>query len=224
MTGQLADALNQGLKIEGLAHITIATRLFGQCPVLAPGSRGHHDHRQVPEATRLANFPQGLDTVLHRHFHIQQHHIGQAMSTVEQIDGHHAVFRGHGLHTYSVQLTGRHHPLGARVINHQCQQASFFRPFYRDSGDATGIHTADQQVEVQGNDSVTVCRGGGAREAGLSRLFLHAHRLRLRHPVGGSRVRVEAPLPVSLAQVLGALGLSEGFAQSPAGRDAGARR
>lgn len=42
---------------------------------------------------------------------------------------------------------------------------------------------------------------------GLRRLALHAHRLRLPHPVTGEPVEVEAPLPPDLAGPLSAMGL-----------------
>jgi len=40
------------------------------------------------------------------------------------------------------------------------------------------------------------------RPAGLKRLFLHAARLELRHPVTGSKLKFEAPLPADLSTVL----------------------
>lgn len=45
------------------------------------------------------------------------------------------------------------------------------------------------------------------RARGLQRLFLHASSLRFQHPVNGQPVRVLAPLPQPLAEVLVALGL-----------------
>jgi len=87
------------------------------------------------------------------------------------------------------------------------------------------VHAASLGMPIAGDTKYgDRGRDRGAREAGLSRLFLHAHRLGLRHPVGGSRMRVEAPLPLSLAKVLGALGLSGGALETATGRDAGARR
>jgi len=38
---------------------------------------------------------------------------------------------------------------------------------------------------------------------GLKRLFLHAERLEVPHPETGARVRLEAPLPPELVDVLG---------------------
>lgn len=43
---------------------------------------------------------------------------------------------------------------------------------------------------------------GGAEEPGLSRFFLHAVSLAVKHPVTGETVRVESPLPPELAKVL----------------------
>lgn len=43
------------------------------------------------------------------------------------------------------------------------------------------------------------------RQLGLTRLFLHAARLEFRHPLGGQRMRVEAPLAPELARALDAL-------------------
>jgi len=37
---------------------------------------------------------------------------------------------------------------------------------------------------------------------GLKRLFLHASRLRFKHPVDGSTIDIEAPLPEPLAKLL----------------------
>jgi len=45
------------------------------------------------------------------------------------------------------------------------------------------------------------------REAGLGRMFLHAASLRLRHPVSGETLTVEAPLPEALGKVLAKLRL-----------------
>ena len=49
---------------------------------------------------------------------------------------------------------------------------------------------------------------GGRTHPGLDRVFLHAARLGLAHPVTGSRLEVAAPLPEELRRVLGALGLA----------------
>jgi 23S rRNA pseudouridine955/2504/2580 synthase len=47
-----------------------------------------------------------------------------------------------------------------------------------------------------------------ARERwGLARMFLHAMRLEMPHPMTGTRLRLEAPLPVALSAVLKRLGL-----------------
>jgi len=43
------------------------------------------------------------------------------------------------------------------------------------------------------------------RPAGLKRLFLHAARLELRHPVTGGKLHFEAPLPADLKSVIGHL-------------------
>ncbi|HEU4383379.1 MAG TPA: RluA family pseudouridine synthase [Anaeromyxobacteraceae bacterium] len=50
---------------------------------------------------------------------------------------------------------------------------------------------------------------------GLSRMFLHAWRLRLPHPAGGPALRLEAPLPPELAEALQRMNLPA----PPAGRD-----
>ena len=44
------------------------------------------------------------------------------------------------------------------------------------------------------------------RPGGSPRVFLHAHRLRLAHPVTGEQIDVESPLPDDLAAVLAGLG------------------
>jgi 23S rRNA pseudouridine955/2504/2580 synthase len=46
-------------------------------------------------------------------------------------------------------------------------------------------------------------------EAGLDRLFLHARQLGLRHPVTGTQLSFESPLPENLAVVLHTLGLDK---------------
>jgi 23S rRNA pseudouridine955/2504/2580 synthase len=59
----------------------------------------------------------------------------------------------------------------------------------------------------------------GARQRwGLRRMFLHAARLELPHPTTGAPLRVEAPLPPELLEVLSRANLS------PPGGEAGARR
>jgi 23S rRNA pseudouridine1911/1915/1917 synthase len=45
---------------------------------------------------------------------------------------------------------------------------------------------------------------GGAQKYGLSRQFLHAHRLAFVHPAGGERVEFSSPLPDDLAAALSA--------------------
>jgi 23S rRNA pseudouridine955/2504/2580 synthase len=52
---------------------------------------------------------------------------------------------------------------------------------------------------------------------GLRRMFLHAWRLELPHPTTGAPLRLEAPLPEELLEVLSRLNLS------PPGGAAGAR-
>ena len=42
---------------------------------------------------------------------------------------------------------------------------------------------------------------------GLRRMFLHARRLSLRHPITGERLTIEAPLPEELSRSLTALGI-----------------
>lgn len=44
---------------------------------------------------------------------------------------------------------------------------------------------------------------GEARLPGLGRLFLHATALRFTHPATGRRLRIESPLPIELAEILG---------------------
>ena len=53
--------------------------------------------------------------------------------------------------------------------------------------------------------------GGGdeARRLGLARPFLHAWRLRFRHPVTGDEVALEDPLPDDLADVLARVRLDQ---------------
>ncbi|MES2738323.1 MAG: RluA family pseudouridine synthase [Verrucomicrobiota bacterium] len=46
------------------------------------------------------------------------------------------------------------------------------------------------------------------KDLGLKRLFLHAHRLTLKHPASGQRLSVEAPLAEDLAKVLSRLGMT----------------
>ncbi len=46
------------------------------------------------------------------------------------------------------------------------------------------------------------------KDLGLRRLFLHAHRLTLKHPASGQKLSVEAPLAEDLAKVLDRLGLA----------------
>lgn len=48
---------------------------------------------------------------------------------------------------------------------------------------------------------------GGRATAGLDRFFLHARALGIRHPLSGSALRVEAPLPADLIGVLEHLGI-----------------
>jgi 23S rRNA pseudouridine955/2504/2580 synthase len=47
------------------------------------------------------------------------------------------------------------------------------------------------------------------REKGLRRLFLHASSLRLIHPASANELRIRAPLPQELREVLAALGLED---------------
>jgi 23S rRNA pseudouridine955/2504/2580 synthase len=53
------------------------------------------------------------------------------------------------------------------------------------------------------------------REAGLRRMFLHAQRIALQHPLQRSRLDIQAALPAELVEVLGQLGLSAESALSP---------
>jgi 23S rRNA pseudouridine1911/1915/1917 synthase len=48
---------------------------------------------------------------------------------------------------------------------------------------------------------------GGRPEPGLTRFFLHARRLELKHPVSGEKLAVESPLPPDLTQALTTHGL-----------------
>jgi 23S rRNA pseudouridine1911/1915/1917 synthase len=48
--------------------------------------------------------------------------------------------------------------------------------------------------------------GKGGATSGAGRLWLHAHRLELDHPVTGERVLVDAPLPAELSESLDAFG------------------
>jgi tRNA pseudouridine65 synthase len=59
-----------------------------------------------------------------------------------------------------------------------------------------------------------------ARERfGLLRLFLHASKLSLPHPVSGRRIEVEAPLPEELAHTLRTLGYFQVQNSEPSERD-----
>ncbi|MCK9459169.1 MAG: RluA family pseudouridine synthase [Proteobacteria bacterium] len=62
-------------------------------------------------------------------------------------------------------------------------------------------HLADAGAPIAGD-----AKYGGPAIAGLDRLFLHACRLRAPHPIDGSAVSVESPLPPELARVLEGLG------------------
>lgn len=55
---------------------------------------------------------------------------------------------------------------------------------------------------------------------GLGRMFLHAWRLELPHPVGGAPLRLEAPLPPALAEVLSRMNLEGPGGASGARREA----
>jgi len=59
------------------------------------------------------------------------------------------------------------------------------------------VHLAAIELPVAGDGQY-----GAARDLGLDRQFLHAHRLRFRHPVTGEDVEVESPLPVGLERAL----------------------
>lgn len=56
------------------------------------------------------------------------------------------------------------------------------------------------------------------RRAGLRRLFLHALRLEFPHPVGGTTVALESPLPAELRSALDALGQERFMARADGGR------
>lgn len=59
------------------------------------------------------------------------------------------------------------------------------------------VHLAAIELPVSGDPLY-----GVARDLGLGRQFLHAHRLRFSHPVGGGEVDVSSPLPSDLAEAL----------------------
>ncbi len=68
------------------------------------------------------------------------------------------------------------------------------------------VHAAHIQHPIAGDDKYgNATFNEWMKEKGLRRLFLHAARLELAHPVTGRTLRVAAPLPEELEQVLAAL-------------------
>lgn len=69
----------------------------------------------------------------------------------------------------------------------------------------TGVlHQVRAHLAAVGAPIVGDALYGGVEEPGLSRFFLHAVSLGVRHPVTGNFLRVESPLPPELAKVLDA--------------------
>ncbi len=62
------------------------------------------------------------------------------------------------------------------------------------------VHLASIELPVVGDRTY-------GRAAGSPRVFLHAARLSLAHPISGALLEAEAPLPDDLARVLGDVGL-----------------
>lgn len=71
------------------------------------------------------------------------------------------------------------------------------------------VHAAAIGHPVLGDDRYGQTRSGPDRATGLKRLFLHASRLELRHPLTSRALRVHAPLPDELRAVLARLGPPE---------------
>lgn len=67
----------------------------------------------------------------------------------------------------------------------------------------TGVlHQVRAHLAAVGAPIVGDVMYGGAEEEGLTRFFLHAASLGVKHPVTGEMVRVESPLPPELSRVL----------------------
>lgn len=72
----------------------------------------------------------------------------------------------------------------------------------------TGVlHQVRAHLAAVGAPIVGDALYGGAPLPGLSRFFLHAASLAVRHPLSGKLVRVESPLPAELGAALEAVGL-----------------
>ena len=68
-------------------------------------------------------------------------------------------------------------------------------------------HQIRRQLADAGHPLAGDRRYGGAPLAGLPRIFLHCHRLRLPSADGGPGITIDAPLPEDLSQTLKTLGL-----------------
>ena len=79
------------------------------------------------------------------------------------------------------------------------------------------VHLAHIGFVLAGDDKYGDFTWNKALHAqGLRRMFLHAHRLALRHPVSREPLIVESPLPEDLAAFVGALGEPASAAGTPA--------
>ncbi|MBI4755126.1 MAG: RluA family pseudouridine synthase [Betaproteobacteria bacterium] len=68
------------------------------------------------------------------------------------------------------------------------------------------VHLAHLGYPIRGDDKYgDFAWNRQLQREGLKRMFLHAARMRLRHPVTGAMLEVKAPLPKDLRDVLGAL-------------------
>lgn len=73
------------------------------------------------------------------------------------------------------------------------------------------VHLAHLGFPIAGDDKYgDFARNRELAKAGLKRMFLHAHRTVIAHPVSGAPLTLEAPVPNALVQFLEALDASEG--------------
>jgi len=120
-----------------------------------------------------------------------------------------------------IDLPLKHHPRGDRVepalstAGVAREALSHFHVLDRSGeyslvevGIATGVlHQVRAHLAAIGAPVVGDALYGGRPEPGLRRFFLHARLLGLRHPLDGSAVKKESPLPPELTAVLDVRGL-----------------
>lgn len=149
-------------------------------------------HGVPREAEGLVEAPMARDPEGSTHLHMRVDPAGQAARSRWRVL---RAFRRHALLSLS-PLTGRTHQLRVHMawLGHPILCDHLYgdlRPLMR--SDALGRHLPAGEDEVL-----------------LERLALHAHRLRLAHPLTGEALDLVSPLPGDLERAVGALGAEHG--------------